>query len=75
MDRLSLVLIIIGAINWGLIGLFQFDLVAFLFGGQGALISRILYAVIGAAGLWSISLLFSGHEREAHEPSAGSVGA
>ena len=58
MDRLSLVLVIIGAINWGLIGLFQFDLVAFLFGGQGAMISRILYAIIGAAGLWSISLLF-----------------
>ena len=51
MDRVSLVLVIIGAINWGLIGLFQFDLVAFLFGGQGAMISRILYAVIGAAGL------------------------
>ena len=49
MDRLSLALVIVGAINWGLIGLFQFDLVAFLFGGQAALISRILYAVIGAA--------------------------
>ena len=59
MDRLSLLLVIIGAINWGLIGLFQFDLVAFLFGGQGALISRIVYAVVGAAGLWSISMLFS----------------
>lgn len=62
MDRVSLVLIIIGAINWGLIGLFQFDLVAFLFGGQGALISRVIYALVGAAGLWSISLLFRHRE-------------
>ena len=51
MDRLSLLLVIIGAINWGLVGLFQFDLVAFLFGGQSALISRVLYAIIGAAGV------------------------
>ena len=51
MDRLSLLLVIIGAINWGLIGLFQFDLVAFLFGGQAALISRVLYTIIGAAGV------------------------
>ena len=65
MDRLSLLLVIIGAINWGLIGLFQFDLVAFLFGGQAALISRILYTVIGAAGIWSISMLF-GHSHDPH---------
>lgn len=71
MDRLSLVLVIIGAINWGLIGLFQFDLVAFLFGGQGALISRIVYAVVGAAGLWSISLLFRDHAREPRAAHAG----
>ena len=65
MDRLSLLLVIVGAINWGLIGLFQFDLVAFLFGGQAALISRVLYTVIGAAGVWSISMLFT--SREARE--------
>jgi len=65
MDRLSLLLIIVGAINWGLIGLFQFDLVAFLFGGQASLISRVLYTVIGAAGVWSISMLFT--SREARE--------
>ena len=63
MDRISLVLVIIGAINWGLIGLFQFDLVAYLFGGQGALISRIIYALVGASGLWSISLLFRDRDR------------
>lgn len=65
MDRLSLLLVIVGAINWGLVGLFQFDLVAFLFGGQAALISRVLYTVIGAAGVWSISMLFNGHMRDA----------
>ena len=62
MDRLSLLLVIIGAINWGLIGLFQFDLVAYLFGGQGAAISRIVYGLVGAAGLWSITLLFRDRE-------------
>ena len=59
LDKLSLVLVIIGAINWALVGIFQFDLVAYLFGGQGAMISRIVYTLVGAAGLWCISLLFS----------------
>ena len=58
LDTVSLLLVIIGAVNWLLVGVFQFDLVAWLFGGQGALISRIVYSIIGAAGLWSISLLF-----------------
>ncbi len=57
-DKIALLLTIIGAINWGLIGIFQFDLVAYIFGGQGALISRIVYTLVGAAGLWCISLLF-----------------
>lgn len=64
-DRLALILVIIGAINWGLIGLFQFDLVATLFGGQGAWLSRIVYSLVGLAGLYCISLLF--REREAIE--------
>jgi len=59
LDKISLVLVIVGAINWALIGIFQFDLVAYLFGGQGAMISRIVYTLVGAAGLWCISLLFS----------------
>lgn len=77
MDRLSLALVIIGAINWGLIGLFQFDLIAFLFGSQAALLSRIIYTIVGAAGLWSISQLFTGREgRSAHTPAnADGVGA
>lgn len=62
-DTISLLLIIIGAVNWLLVGIFQFDLVAWLFGGQAALLSRILYTIIGAAGLWSISLLFRDKEK------------
>lgn len=58
LDRISLVLIIIGALNWGAIGLFQFDVAAWLFGGQAAVISRIIYTVIALAGIWCISLLF-----------------
>ena len=58
MDTLALILSIIGSINWGLIGLFKFDLVAWIFGGQAATFSRIIYAIIGLAGLWCISLLF-----------------
>ncbi len=58
MDTLALILSIIGSLNWGLVGIFQFDLVAWLFGGQDALLSRIVYTVVGIAGLWCISLLF-----------------
>ena len=57
-DKIALLLTIIGAINWGLIGIFQFDLVASIFGGQAALVSRSIYTVVGAAGLWCISMLF-----------------
>ena len=74
MDRFSLLLVIIGAINWGLVGLFQFDLIAFLFGGQAALVSRVLYTIVGAAGLWSISMLFSPPEKT-HTTSAHADGA
>ena len=62
MDRLSLLLVIIGAINWGLIGLFQFDLVSWIFGGQANAFARILYALVGIAGPSSISLLFRRRE-------------
>ncbi len=58
MDTLALILSIIGSLNWGLVGFFQFDLVAWLFGGQTAIISRIIYALVGIAGIWNITLLF-----------------
>lgn len=58
LDRLALILTVIGALNWGGIGLFQFDTVAWLFGGQDNIISRIIYVAVGLAGLWCISLFF-----------------
>ena len=62
LDRICLILTIIGSLNWGSVGLFQFDLVAWLFGGADSLISRVIYTVIALAGVWCISLLF--RERE-----------
>lgn len=61
MDMLALILSIIGCLNWGLVGIFRFDLVAFLFGGGGSLFSRVVYTIVGLAGLWSISFLFRRH--------------
>jgi len=57
LDTLALVLVIIGAINWGLIGLFNFDLVAALLGGQTSFLSRAVYVLVGLAGLYSITFL------------------
>ena len=57
MDRLALILIIIGAINWGSIGIFGFDIISFSFGGQAAVISRVIYTIVGLSGIWAISLL------------------
>lgn len=63
LDRISLVLVIIGALNWLLVGLFKYDLVASLFGGSATLISRIIYVLVGLAGLWCISLLVRPREK------------
>ena len=60
MDTIALILSIIGCINWGLVGIFQFDLVAWLFGGSGSLFSRLVYTVVALSGLWCISFLFRG---------------
>ena len=58
MDRIALVIAIIGALNWGSIGLFSFDIVAWIFGGQDAMLSRIVYTLVALVGIWCISLLF-----------------
>ena len=58
MDTVALILMIIGAINWGLVGICQFDLVAAIFGGMGATFARIIYTLVGLAGIWGISILF-----------------
>jgi len=67
-DKIALAIVIIGAINWGLIGLFNYDLVAFLFGGALSMGSRIVYTIVAIAGIWCISMLFRGeeHMRESH---------
>ena len=57
MDTIALILSIIGCLNWGLVGIFQFDLVAWLFGGNASLFSRLIYTIVGLAGLWCISFL------------------
>lgn len=58
LDKISLILVIIGALNWGSIGLFQFDIVAWICGGQAGIISRIIYTLVALAGIWCISMLF-----------------
>ncbi len=56
-DILALVLVIVGALNWGLIALFQYDLVASLFGGQDAIVSRIVYGLVALAGIYCIKII------------------
>ncbi|MBE7038644.1 MAG: DUF378 domain-containing protein [Ruminococcaceae bacterium] len=58
LNNISLILVIIGALNWGIIGLFGIDLIGTLFGGQLMLIPRIIYTLVGIAGIWAITLLF-----------------
>ena len=65
LDRIALILVIVGAINWGAIGLFQFDIVAWIFGGQAAIVSRIIYTLVALSGAWCISLLFRRRNSEA----------
>jgi len=66
LDRLSLILVIVGALNWGSVGLFRFDLVAWLCGGADSVVARIIYTVVALAGIWCISLLFRPREVEYH---------
>lgn len=58
MDRIALTLVSIGALNWLLVGLFNYDLIAGIFGGQTVFLGRAVYTIIGLAGIWSLSLLF-----------------
>ncbi len=62
-DRIALITTIIGALNWGSIGLFGFDIVAWIGGGSGSLISRIVYTVVALAGIWCVTLLFRTREK------------
>lgn len=62
LDKIALILAIIGGLNWGSIGIFGFDLVAFAFGGSDSAISRVIYTLVGLAAVWCISLLFRDRE-------------
>ena len=62
LDKIALLLAIIGGLNWGLIGIFQFDLVAWISGGATALLARIIYIAVALAGIWCISLLFRNND-------------
>ena len=64
LDRIALFFVIVGALNWGMVGLFQFDTVAWLFGGTSAILSRVVYTLIALGGIWAISLLFRERERD-----------
>jgi hypothetical protein len=64
LDKIALILAIIGGLNWGSIGIFGFDLVAFVFGGSGSALSRVVYTLVGLAAVWCISLLFRGAETD-----------
>ncbi len=70
LDKIALFLLIVGGINWGLVGIFQFDLVAFIFGGSAAIISRIIYTIIAISAIWCVSLFFKNNEM-VEETSSG----
>ena len=70
LDKIALILAIVGGLNWGSIGLFGFDLVAALFGGSGSLVSRIVYSLVGVAALWCVTLLFRNEEQSTHGHAA-----
>lgn len=63
LDRIALVLLIIGGLNWGLVGIFQFDLVSWLFGGTDQILSRAVYILVALSALWCTTLLFRSRER------------
>ena len=64
--NLALILIIIGAINWGLIGFFRYDLVSSIFGGDFEIVSRVIFAIVGLAGIYAITFFFRNRESTQH---------
>ncbi len=64
MDKIMLTLAIIGALNWGCVGVFKFDVVAWLCGGQTSTLSRVIFTLVGLAGVWCITMLFRNREEE-----------
>ena len=74
LDKIALTLLVIGGINWGSIGIFQFDIVAFICGGQTGIISRIIYVIVGLSAIWYISLLFRDSRDTIMDDSTASSG-
>lgn len=66
-DKLALILLIIGGVNWGLVGIFEFDMVAWLLGGSGSILSRIVYILVAISAVWCISLLFRNENELAYD--------
>lgn len=66
-DKLALSLLVIGGINWGLVGIFEFDLVAWLFGGSDSILSRVVYILVAISAIWCSTLLFRLGDHETHE--------
>lgn len=62
MDKIALWVLLIGGLNWGLVGIFSFDLIAWAFGGSDAVVSRILYIIVGLAAIWCVTLFFRKNE-------------
>ncbi|AZJ22944.1 DUF378 domain-containing protein [Bacillus wiedmannii] len=73
LQRIALVFTVIGAVNWGLIGFFQFDLVAAIFGGQNSALSRIIYGIVGISGLINLGLLFKPSENLGTHPETNEI--
>ena len=73
LQRIALVLTVIGAVNWGLIGFFQFDLVAAIFGGQNSALARIIYGIVGISGLINLGLLFKPSENLGTHPETNEI--
>ena len=67
LDTIALILLIVGGLNWGLIGVFQFDLVAWICGSPASLLARIIYTVVALAGIWCISLIFRSEDERIEE--------
>lgn len=67
MDIVALILVIVGALNWGLVSLFQYDLVASLFGGQDAILSRIVYGLVALAGIYCIKLVVEKTQKQVND--------
>ena len=68
LDKIALAILIIGGLNWGSVGLFGFDIVAWLFGGQTAIVSRVVFVLVGLAALWCVSLLFRARDEADEDP-------